>query len=102
MSFSVPFRVFRGLNLRDAHRSCWAKFGIFRINRSLLTISANQSSIVLVRAARRRYRLYHQQPDKSAPLNAAWCGDQIRLRLITDTLDLTTVRSLITIEGNRL
>jgi hypothetical protein len=27
---------------------------------------------------------------------------KLRLRLITDTLDLTTVRSLIPIDGNRL
>lgn len=62
--FSVPFRVFRGLILPKVHRSYRAEFGNFRINRSLLTIFANQPSIVLVRAARRRYRLYHQQSVK--------------------------------------
>jgi hypothetical protein len=51
MSFSVPFRVFCGLIFPEVHRFCGAKFGNFRINQSLLTISANQPSIVLVRAA---------------------------------------------------
>jgi len=70
-----------------------AKSGNFRINQSLLTISANQPSIVLVRAARRRYRLYHQQPLQNAPLMPHGAAIKFRPRSIKDTLELTTVRT---------
>ena len=56
------------------------KFGNSRINPSLMTISANQPSIVLVRAARRRYRLYHQQPVINAPLTPHGAAIKLRRR----------------------
>jgi hypothetical protein len=72
--FSVPFCVLLGCqNLRDLIDPAGRHSAISKT----FAISANQSSIVLVRAARSRYRLNHQQPDERAPLNAAWCGDQI-------------------------
>jgi hypothetical protein len=92
MPFSSPFRVFRGLILPEVHRFCGEKFCNFRINQSLLTISANPPSIVLVRAARRRYRLYHQQSLQNAPLMPHGAANNFRPRLINDTPELTAVR----------
>jgi hypothetical protein len=91
----------------EAEVPCWSKLGNFRINRSLLTISANQPSIVVVRAARRGYRLYHQQPLQNAPLLPHGAAIKFRPRSIKDTPELTAVRSektqtVILIEGSRL
>jgi hypothetical protein len=95
------------LILPGSDRSCWSRFDNFGNFQSLPAISANQSSIVLVRAARRGYRLYHQQPLQNALLMPHGAAINFRPRSIKDTPELTAVRpeenqTVILIEGSRL